>query len=466
MSAWLLVLGCGGSAGDDTSTTGSEPDPPDFTAECRVASDNALRVRCEITLAEPASATVSFDVEGEGARLEQSRPASTSHVFTLWDLPAETRVSWQVATADGHGASGEAWTGEIPRSLALTLDPVVDGPTGIERVVMPWACGGGGYLVVTDGDGQLRWYHRLASVFSLNGFTVSDQGSVLAMLHRGEVTEISWDGTVVRRLLRSTGQLPLPVHHDLVSRHGQTLVLNARPQLYDDGSEYILDGLFELSDDVAAPVWDVGQILDPRGLTDPGSPYWIGDPLVAGVDFGHANSVDVDERGVWLVSFKHLDTVMAIQGHPDAPDRGAVLWQIVGSDFGVSTDTDLALGSNAGLDASFGFQHHARWEGPDRITLFDNGRTTATSRVLVIDLDTEARTADVAQAFDLGERCPFQSSGYLQPDGSMVAACTSSRTLHEFDPDGTHRRAVTLTCPTDQLLLVGQLLRAIPLQSL
>ncbi len=201
--------------------------------------------------------------------------------------------------------------------------------------------------------------------------------------------------------------------------------------------------------------WDVGEALDPRGYGEPQGSYWSS-MLGGAIDFGHANSLDVDARGVWLVSFKHLDTVMAIRD-------GQVWWTLAGGSRAVEPGT-LALGSSVGLDASFEYQHNAHWSDEDTILLVDNGREDGDwTRILEIDIDELAGTADVVGEFVMtGARCPIQSSGYKLADGTVLGACTANRRLYEFDPDGTLRREVVAACNSPSALQ-AQLLRAIPI---
>ena len=220
--------------------------------------------------------------------------------------------------------------------------------------------------------------------------------------------------------------------------------LNARPVLYGDGNEYLNDGLYAVSGSTVTDVWNLGDVLDPTGFPEPPGAYWQGN-FPGAIDYGHANSIDIDARGMWLISFKHLDTIMAVHGDPADPLYGQIAWTLVGGTRGQTPS--LALSSSTGLDPGFVNNHHADWVDSDTITLVDNGESPLDpTRVLTIEIDEVAGTADVIEAYPLGTFCPIQSSGFRLPDGSMTALCTLDSNVYEFDPAGPLRRQNRIRC--------------------
>ena len=459
-----LLLACSGPAtdADDRATTGPVPTADTaasasaVTASCDLQANNALRVVCEVDLVRAGPATLTLQPEdgSEPARtFVSAHDAATDHALVGWDLVGDTTYTWTVTSGEAPGVSGTVTTGTAPPGPAIPLTVVLDGPSSIDRLLLPYSCGGDANLVVVDAKGTIRWYDGGFAPFLVNGINASDRGSFLAVTGRARVTEIGLDGTVLLDLDGAEGAFEDPIHHDVAARFGHTVVLNSRSETLEDGVTYVMDGVYELDPSGVVGEWNVGEVLDPQGLGEPAGQYWMS-RFGTAVDFGHANAIEVDERGVWLVSFKHLDTVMAIRD-------GQLLWSIAGGSRAPAPGT-LALTSTAGIDASFEYQHNVHWTDEGTLMLVDNGRDSDDwTRILELAIDEQGGIADVIGEFVMtGARCPIQSSGYRLPDGTVVAACTGNRHLYEFDPDGTLRREVVVGCGAG--VLQASLVRAIP----
>ena len=118
-----------------------------------------------------------------------------------------------------------------------------------------------------------------------------------------------------------------------------------------------------------------------------------GQTRTSGYDHSHINSVDKDDQGRYLISMRHLHTVACIDG-----TTGDVLWSLGGKRNNFADASD-------GAATNFSWQHDARWQGPNRLSLFDNAaynnnNLSAVSRGMIVDLDMEARQATLAQSFD------------------------------------------------------------------
>ena len=441
----------------DSGSTGetAEPPPSNLTALCGLQPLNRLRLECEVTLVEPSGLQITLDVDGEPQRVYTVDEVSDTHRLIFWDFLPETELDWHISAHGGtEWAAGGTTIGALPLGSAVEMVDVVSGESRADRLFFPWSCGGSGYLVITDAMGQVRWYEQFAAAFGVKGIEVSDEGTFLVISNRATLTEVAPYGDRLLVLDRADDTLDLPVHHDVASQFGQTVMLNAEALSYPDGITYIVDGVYEI-DEAVVGEWSFSSIIDPQGLGEPLGGYWVGEFL--GVDFGHANSIDVDDQGRWLISFKHLNTLVLV-------DRdGSVVWSLAGDGL-PRLPNPLTLSSSAGLDVGFRYQHHGNWLEPGLITLFDNGEALAMdSRVITLEIDENARTADVVSSFDLGASCPIQSSGFLASDGSMIAACAANRHIYEFDADATLRREVSLSCPSDEPLISGTLVRVVPM---
>lgn len=127
------------------------------------------------------------------------------------------------------------------------------------------------------------------------------------------------------------------------------------------------------------------------------------------LDYFHINSVDKDSRGNFLVSMRHLHSVVCVNG-----DTGELLWTLggVASDF-----EDLSMGRAT----AFRWQHDARWvsETEGIISLFDNGiahkhRDAPYSQGMMIQLNFTDWTATLLQSYTAQTTIASPSQGDVQ----------------------------------------------------
>lgn len=438
--------------------------------------DNALRPVCRFDVDEGVEVTLTYGVAGEPIR--ELRATGPDVRFGLWDLPPERDVAWTVAWQDRFGrfeTQGTVRTGTVPPTAHASFADALPrtGPAAFERVLFTASCPvtseegelvrPRATLVVTDGEGVVRWYQEPPTEGNIRAYDVSPDGTMWMQLDRRTVHEVAFDGTLLRTLTQPV-DFPHVTHHDLTARHGQTLLLHALSEEASDGETYIVDGLTEVGDEGADVVFSLSDAIEPRPTGPELRGYWGNgnSRQMPGFDFSHANAVDVDADGRWLITFKHLDAVMAFDGHPDAPDRGALLFSLVGGDRGYD-DGDFTLLGPDRLPEGFEFPHHGRWLGPDRLSLVDNGRPSSadstTTRVITVTLDGDVARID--QIYELGRFCPVHSSGYTIAGDRMLATCQIDSRLFVFDAEATLERDIQVGCANDSF--IGRFPRAIPL---
>ncbi|VDB95181.1 unnamed protein product [Peniophora sp. CBMAI 1063] len=157
-------------------------------------------------------------------------------------------------------------------------------------------------------------------------------------------------------------------------------------------------------------------------------------------DAYHLNSIDKDSDGNYLLSVRHLNTLVKVN-----KDDGSVIWKMGGK------------GSNftSGEGADFRFQHHASFDPDDnsRISLFNDAASefnfTAgdNARGLYFSYNTAAWTTTLIQRFDSS---PYQNysarEGSMQrfADGTAVIGWGSNPWITEHASDGTVTFLLTL----------------------
>jgi hypothetical protein len=167
-------------------------------------------------------------------------------------------------------------------------------------------------------------------------------------------------------------------------------------------------------------------------------------------DYFHINSIDKDDRGNYLVSSRHTWTLYYIDG-----SNGEIIWRLGKG----KEDSDWLIDE----DATFSYQHHARWRHPhqinlpkergvDYLTLFDNesgssGKTALRphSRGVVLKLDRTKHTKNkigrvsLVQEFLIpGEEDISSSQGSVQvlENGNFLIGWGSTSIISEHLPHG------------------------------
>lgn len=156
-------------------------------------------------------------------------------------------------------------------------------------------------------------------------------------------------------------------------------------------------------------------------------------------DFFHINSISITPDDHLLISSRHTCALYKI-------DRttGQVVWRLGGksSSFAVAPD------------AVFAFQHHASYETPDTIRLFDDGSdgpsTWHPSRVAWIRVDTGTMTATLADSMSIPGNAQSVAMGSAQrlPNGNVFVSWGANPRLSEFSPSGDLLFDATLAGPS------------------
>jgi hypothetical protein len=143
-------------------------------------------------------------------------------------------------------------------------------------------------------------------------------------------------------------------------------------------------------------------------------------------EYFHANAIDLDTDGNFLVSGRNVSTIYKI-------DRatGKIIWRLGGK------HSDFKLGPGVRFD----FQHSIRRQPDGTLKLFDNSAAPPkrkTSRVITIRLDEQAKTATLVNAFTHPAKLLSSSQGNVErlPNGNEFVGWGSQRYFTEFSPTG------------------------------
>ena len=165
-----------------------------------------------------------------------------------------------------------------------------------------------------------------------------------------------------------------------------------------------------------------------------------GDPALAELavkDYVHFNSIDILPDGNWLLSLRHISSVLKIDR---ACGTGDILWRISG----------LELPA----DYAFSGQHCAQWHDDGTMTLFNNGNSQGVTSLLRLTVDPV--TGVVSDGGNLlkddypayfSQACgalTFSDGHFIAGWGIADEATTRDRLLTEFDGDGNEQFSLRL----------------------
>ena len=164
---------------------------------------------------------------------------------------------------------------------------------------------------------------------------------------------------------------------------------------YPDGTNVAHSYLQEVKN--GEVVWEFSSIDYPElyDLTRVHSESMIGaddfaNEFTDSPDYVHFNSMRLDENGNLICSFRHIDTIMALDR---TADEDQIMWKLsgAGDEFGLS-EIQKCSG-----------QHYATVDG-DCITVFDNGNANGFSRVISYRIDTENKQLKSYRSYAVGNK--------------------------------------------------------------
>jgi hypothetical protein len=424
-SVVLLLLGCSGRDGDGRR-------PPSLS--CAVQPDNLLRYDCTVTLARAAPATLRWGPLDRPDEREATSPSAREHAFTIWGLRAGIEHEVR-GVAGGQQATLAIVPATLPESWVP--DVVVTGESTGEAVLLPLRCAPEPTLAILDTEGRILAYQVLEGA-ELSGYNWTRDGTLLALLDNDRVLEHDLLGRRVTDLSASAGDFDGPAHHEVHRGPDGLLWLLAKRSVRQDGVPLKVDRVVALDADGQVAEWlSTDHLLAPL------------DPARAR-DATHGNGIWADEAGDLYVSLREISTVLKIAGDPGAPGFGEVRWRLTGGHTPEPSDFAIVSTNGATDVLDFDGQHNPNL-GPDgRLGLFDNRRALGpTARALFFDLDLEAGTADVVEAYELGQDCPNQGAALSLPDGRRLVTCAESAAAYEYVPGAaTPSWTVRAACPS------------------
>ncbi len=313
-------------------------------------------------------------------------------------------------------------TGSLPEALDISFDVSGTNPSegfvflseifGLHKTL--------GYVIALDPEGTISWYAKIKNSSGFDTFVgISPEGVLLvyAVSNKAYHYAIDLFGNVVDRFeipkFPSEKNLSLDSHEFLLFPDGEKIFLCFKNYFIDmtpyGGHKNALvnsNRIRRVSSD-GTILFDWGY-MDAFPLTDSEANL-----KSSVVDWVHANSIDIDEDGDYILSSRNFSEITKISSQD-----GSVIWRMGGKNNQFTFLNDDLCG--------FSKQHAARILGDGHILLFDNGNDhlPPQSRAVEYVLDVENRTATLVWEYRHNPKIysPVVSNAQRLPNGNTLIA--------------------------------------------
>ena len=296
----------------------------------------------------------------------------------------------------------------------------------------------GGSMIVDD-RGEVVWFRPLQGRYGrAHDLKVqSYRGNSVLTWMDGVNEYVIFDHSYREIARLSAGNGYFGDHHEfLISPQDTALILIYSPVLRDLSSigglknDRVWQGIVQEIDIETGKVLFEWHSLEHVGLDE--SYATVSQDGRPGLDYFHANSIEVDHDNNLLVSARQTFTVYKIDRN-----TGEIIWRLGGK----KSDFEMGEGTR------FAFQHDARRQRDGTISVFDNGNTifhdtvpeaVEESRAIVLELDEEQMSATLVREYTHPDKQYADAAGNMQllPNSNVFIGWGRALVFSEFSKDG------------------------------
>jgi hypothetical protein len=302
-------------------------------------------------------------------------------------------------------------------------------------------------LMILNREGGIVWYSPNT------GFPASDgEGRIdfNVQSYRGKPVLTWWEGKIIKgygegqaviadrsyatiATVKAGNGLQVDLHEFVITPQDTALVTAYRQvstnlsALGGPSHGVALSGVVQEIDIASGRVLFEWSSIDHVPVTDTVVPF-AGGTKSAPFDYLHINSIAIAPDGDLIVSGRNTSTIYKI-----ARASGKVVWRLGGKRSSFSM----------GPGATFWFQHHARPQGENELSIFDDGGSPPVkekqSRAILLNLDTGARRATLTRSYVHPARLLAANQGSMQvlDNGRVLVGWGNLPYFSEFLADGT-----------------------------
>jgi len=405
-------------------------------------NNNALKIQVDVLTDSVVDAYAEYwPQKGDSINKMQSNVSknSVSHSLVFCNLIPKTNYDYHIITVNNEvkrvSKTYNFKSHDLPMWLQEQFKAIntfsqlipSDFKNGLMLVNKRYAPG---IAVLVDYKGQIRWYHMVDGMgFKVAHFTKDH--TILSILgtndeptsYGSQILEINLLGDTLLNLKKGEGDFTNTIHHEIIKNDKNQLVtLYVDKRIMDLSSigggkkdTVAGDGIMVM-DNRAKKIWQwsVFDVLDP--LKDAGL-------LKSKKDWMHANSLNFDKDGNYIISFFNNGQIWKVDSH-----TGKVIWK-------------FGKGGTIAIPAECNFtQAHAAHINPyGDLMFFDNGVEKHQSGVFALKLDEQNKTSKLSLHIQLPKEVfnGRMGSAYMINDTSVLVCCSKRHIMVLANKKGT-----------------------------
>ncbi|MFH6987503.1 aryl-sulfate sulfotransferase [Flavobacterium collinsii] len=357
--------------------------------------NNELKIKIDVTTNENVQVYAQYWSDQKGIKYKITSPISktgSSHSLVFCNITPETNYSFQLITSNGQEKdSSKVYTfksRKLPEWLQKQFKANCPKPELVPEnfkkgfmLLAKRETPGVAYIV--DYKGNLRWYHTVEGTgFKVTHFT--KEQSIIAILGKNdeptsygsEILEINLQGDTLTHIKKGQGDLKQVIHHEIIKKSANEIVTLFVDQRITDLSSIGGKQKDTINGDGILILDKKGKQLWKWSVFDDLDPMKDKKLLQSKKDWMHANSLNYDKDGNFLISFYNNGQIWKIDAK-----TGKVLWKLGrGGNLKMSQDSDFS-------------QAHAAHINPEgNLMFFDNGVDKKQSSVFALKVDEKGKT--------------------------------------------------------------------------
>ena len=392
-------------------------------------SNNELKIQIDVTTKDDAQVYAEYWSDKKGIKSKITSPVSKNglkHSLILCNITPETDYSFQLITIQGENKNtSKLYTFKsrrLPEWLQKQFKANCPKPELLPKnfksgfmLLAKRETPGVAYIV--DYKGNLRWYHTVEGTgFKVTHFT--KEQTILSILGKNdeptsygsEILEINLQGDTLTHIKKGQGDFKQVIHHEIIKKSANeivTLFVDARitdlTKIGGKQKDTINgDGILIL-DKKGKQIWKWSVFDDLDPMKDKAL-------LKTKKDWMHANSLNYDKDGNFLISFYNNGQIWKVDSK-----TGKVIWKLgKGGNLKMSTDSNFSQAHAAHINA----------EGS--LMFFDNGVDKKQSSVYALKVDEKVKSAKLDFHINLPKDIynDRMGSAYMIDKDAILVCCS------------------------------------------
>ncbi|MFH6992512.1 aryl-sulfate sulfotransferase [Flavobacterium sp. FlaQc-48] len=392
-------------------------------------SNNELKIQIDVTTKDDVQVYAEYWSDQKGIKNKITSPISKtglSHSLVLCNITPETNYSFQLVTLKGEEKdTSKIYTfksRKLPEWLQKQFKANIPKPELLPEnfkkgfmLLAKRETPGTAYIV--DYKGNLRWYHTVEGTgFKVTHFT--KEQSIIAILGKNdeptsygsEILEINLQGDTLTHIKKGQGDFKQVLHHEIIKKSANEIVTLTVDQKIMDLTSIGGKKNDTINGDGILILDRKGKELWKWSVFDDLDPMKDKDLLKTKKDWTHANSLNYDKDGNFLISFYNNGQIWKVDSK-----TGKVIWKLgKGGNMAMSKDSDFS-------------QAHAAHINPEgSLLFFDNGVDKKQSSVFALKVDEKGKSVKLDFHINLPKEIynDRMGSAYMINKETVLCCCS------------------------------------------